>query len=462
LAKFFNGREVRKAEELRGPRIYSTDLLPSHFDPSQPDDSVEVAARALKVKIITKGIVTLNSAYLVSPLGVLLMDKHTDLFAGGGILPAFRVDKDDLSDLIASNEGFEHAGIKPARIEEHLSRLGDSIKTVMPWELADTAERFRSLLLSGLNVSNSYIATELAIRGLKPADVEKIVGDVTSLDLSNSTTLRAYIDELAEGAREPMGQFAATCYHLVGTGVVNCEAGTDLSPLSAFRAADSMLAGRGSSAEQLSETTLFLEAFMASALDAIQSMAAPSQIIDTLDFKTAHQLGEALRESGFQDKYDGVIRDYRNSAGLEDDEEALRAIDPERIAAVAIDLADHFEKHVLTELASYQPKIVDDAKARLVEVGGDILKDVGQATPGVGNVIALAEAGRNLGRLGTAYKEAREFRKSDAAFAAAKIRRFEAIQSAIKNLKTNDARKNAFLNAVALLADVHGIQIQRG
>src|SRR3546814_18429786 len=79
-----------------GPRIYSTDLLPSHFNPEQPEESVELAARALKVKMITKGIVTLNSAYLVSPLGVLLMDKHPDLFSGEAIVPEFRTDQESL------------------------------------------------------------------------------------------------------------------------------------------------------------------------------------------------------------------------------------------------------------------------------------------------------------------------------------------------------------------------------
>src|SRR3546814_1981568 len=84
-----------------------------------------------------------------------------------------------------------------------------------------------------------------------------------------------------------MLQFAATCYHLVGTGVVRCEAGTDLHPLSAFRAVDGMLAGRDSSAEQLSETAIFIEAFMGFALDSIHAMAAPSQIIDRSEEHTS-------------------------------------------------------------------------------------------------------------------------------------------------------------------------------
>src|SRR3546814_12456953 len=103
-----------------------------------------------------------------------------------------------------------------------------------------------------------------------------------------------------------------------------------------------MLAGRDSSDEQLSETAIFIEAFMGFALDSIHAMAAPSQIIDSLDFATVHKLGDALRETGFQDKYDGIIRDYRNAAALPDGEEALHALEAEGIAEVAAGLAREF------------------------------------------------------------------------------------------------------------------------
>lgn len=461
MAKFLDARKVVKAEDLRGPRIYSTDLLPTHFNPAQTRESVEVAARALKVKIITKGIVTLNSAHLVSPLGVLLMDRHGDLFSGGAVIPAFRVDKDRLSDLIISGQSFEEAGIDAGRLDDHIARLEASIAEAMPWELADVGERYRTLLLNGVTAQGGHLAKLLSASGLSDADIAKVAEDIGSLDLSNSSTLHQYIDGLPAGVRGTMHQFSATCYHLVGTGVVRCEAGTDLHPLSAFRALDGMLAGRDSSPEQLSETAIFVEAFMGLALDAIHSIAAPSQIIDSLDFATAHKLGAALRESGFQDKYDGVIRDYRNAAALQDSDEALNALQPEHIAEVAGDLAKHFEKHVLAELRAYQPKITEDAKARLIETGNDILKDAGQATPGLGTVISLADASRHLGQMGTAFKEVREFRNADAAIAAAKRRRIENIDTAIRNLKADEKKKEALLKAVALLTDLHGIQISR-
>src|SRR3546814_15112790 len=72
-----------------------------------------------------------------------------------------------------------------------------------------------------------------------------------------------------------------------------------------------------------------------------------------------------------------------------------------------------------------------------------IIKDIGQATPGLGTVISAAEATRDAARLGTAYKEVRELRDKNAAFAAAKVRRRENIEAAIKTLKADDTKKRS-------------------
>src|SRR3546814_20567443 len=102
-----------------------------------------------------------------------------------------------------------------------------------------------------------------------------------------------------------------------------------------------------------------------------------------------------------------------------------------------------------------------DLKATLIETRNDIIKDIGQATPGLGTVISVAEATRDAARLGTAYKEVRELRDKNAAFAAAKVRRRETIEAAIKTLKAHDTKKAVMLKALALLSDLQGLRIQR-
>jgi hypothetical protein len=460
LSSFLIARTQVKAEDLRGPRIYSTDLFPSHFDANDPEGSVEVAARALKVKIITRGLVSLNSAYLVSPLAVLLFDKHPDLLAGPAILPAFREDKDSLHDLLPSNEEAVSYGIDRQRMDDHIDRLNGTITRVMPWVLGDVGERLRSLLIAGLANPEALIVRKLTANGLDAAAVARIVTDLERLPLDDSITLRTYIAGLPAGAQTPLRHFTAACYHMVGTGVVRCEAGTDLSPLSAFKAADLLLAG-DSRPEMLSEEAVFTEAFMAFALDSIQAAALPSQILDSLDFTTVHKISAALREQGFQDKYDGIVRQYLSTAALPNGAEALASIEPDMISHVAVELGSSFQKSVIAELPHYSTQVQGEARAQLVRARADITKDFAAATPGLGNVISLADALTHSSKAVTAWQHARTVRDVQVALAEAHRARGEKISNAIAGLKVDEHRRSSLLDAVALLSDVHGIAVAR-
>ena len=461
LSSFLDSRALVKAEDLRGPRIYSTDLLPSHFDGADPNGSVEVAARALKVKILTKGCVTLNSAYLLSPMAVLLLDRHQDLFNGPALLPAFREDKTALGDLLTSNESMANHGIDTQRVDDHIVRLEGLVTRVMPWSLGNIDTRFRSLLISGLENPESLVVRAIGEAGYSPTEIARLIADLQALPLSESISLRNYIAGLPAAVQEPLHHYAAACYHMVGTGVVRCEAGTDLSPLSAFKAADIFLAARDSRPELLSEEALFFEAFMGFALDTIQSTALPTQILDSLDFTTVHALSETLRAQGFQDKYDGIVKQYQAGAALPKDEGVLASLEPEAIAHVAADLAQEFRKSVIAELPHYTTQAQNDAREGVLQTGGDIAKDFVAAIPGVGNVISIADALSHGAKALTAWKESRTLRDVETALAEVHKVRADKIATAIAALKVDGKQQARLLDAVALLTDVHGIAIAR-
>ncbi len=461
MSIFFDGRTLVRAEDLRGPRIYSTDLLPSNFDATDPDGSVDVAARALKVKILTKGCVTLNSAYLLSPMAVLLLDRHADLFNGPAILPAFREDKAALADLVTSNDDMAGRGIDAQRLDDHIARLEGLVTRVLPWSLGNVGERYRTLLVSGLENPTSLVVRTLGTAGFAEGDVARLITDLQGLPLSESITLRDYIAGLPAAVQDPLHHYAAACYHMVGTGVVRCEAGTDLSPLSAFKAADIFLAARDSRPELLSEEALFFEAFMGFALDTIQSTALPTQILDSLDFTTVHALSETLRAQGFQDKYDGIVKQYQAGAALPREEGALASLEPEAIAHVAANLAREFRQSVIAELPHYTTQAQSDARADVLQSRGDIAKDFVAAIPGVGNVISVADALSHGAKALTAWKDSRTLRDVETALAEAHKARADKIAAAIAALKIDGKQQARFLDAVALLTDVHGIAIAR-
>lgn len=461
-SSLFENRKVVKAEDLRGPRVYSTDLLPSHLDLNDANESVAVTARALKIKILTKGLVTLNSAYLVSPLGVRLVDAHPDLFDGEAILPAFRADKSSLSELVASSGGHDAAGISDAHLREHIARLEDRVKQIMPWSLGNVGDEYRTAVIGGLRNPMSLIVKELTSSyGLDRDSVVRMAAEIEALDFGASVNLRNYIANLPGKVRSPLTRYISALYHAVGTAVVQCETGTDLSPLSEFKAADIMLAARDGRPEMLSDDALFLEAFMGFALDTIQASVLPTQIIDSISFETVHKISGALRDQGFQEKYDQITSQYVTSIAQEDAHEALDRLDEGAVAAIAGELAKAFQKEIIAELPNYKTAIQSDAQERLYRSGADVAVDAAGAIPGLGNIVSLADLAKDLGTASSDLAQLLSVRNQQQAFIEAQRQRTEKMQAAINDLKFSQQKKAKLLDAVALLTDVHAIAIKR-
>ena len=461
-ASFFDGRTVIRAEDLKGPRVYSTDLLPSNFGGSDDFlESASITARALKIKIITKGLVTLNSIYLVSPLAVKLMDDHPGLLEGDAILPAFRIGNSGLRDLVTSTEGHESVGIDSRHLDEHISKVEKSIKQVMPWDASGIGDKYRESLSNGLRNFSSPISKELAKRGLILRDVETLATEIESLDFNQSVNIHNYVANRSEIIREPLKKFATACYHIIGTGVVRCETGTDLNPLSGFKATDLVLTARDTHPELLSDEAVFLEAFMGFALDTIQSSALPTQIVDSLSFEMAHRISAALRAQGFQQKYDEVTYKYVTSLANKDPKEALEQLDEGAVASVASELANTFKSEILRELPGYETAIQEGARGDLYRAGTDIAHDVASAIPVLGTIVAVADVFTHAAEFAGTGSKARSVRTQQDALIQAQKQKAEKIQNAIYKLAAGNEKKTTLLDAVAMLSDVHGIAISR-
>jgi hypothetical protein len=458
---FFKNRVIKKAGELKGPRVYSTDLIPTLFDVNNSTASRVTVARALKIKIITKGLVTINCAHLISPLGVRLLDVHPDLFAGKAILPAFREDKGSLADYIESEEDFTAAGIDQAHLQSHIATVDGLIKEVMPWQLGNVGDSFQEALVTGLRAKTSFVYRELQNRGVTEQDIETIARTIEGLDFDEDRDLRDYLETLSEDRRDLVKRFATANYHMIGTGVVQCETGTDLSPLSEFKAADVMLAARDARPELLSEDAIFLEAFMGFALDTIHASVLPSQVIDSLSFTLAHQLSDALRTQGFQTKYDEIISAYSSSLSRDDGRGALESIDPEAVASKARELAQLFAKEIIDQLPNYKTAIQSEASSETYRVGTDIALEGGKAIPVLGTFFVFADIIKKAAEVSQAAVDDWSVRNQNQSFAEAQRRRTEKIRYAIDQLKVGSGSRAKLLDAVASLSDIHGVLTRR-
>ena len=460
MPSFLETRNNRSADSLKGPRVYSTDLLPSLFDPAAADLSVERSARALKIKIITKGIVTLNCAHLITPMGVKLVARHPDLFDGEALLPAFRVGKETLREIgDMSDTEFAAQGIDTKQLQDHVAVLDGQLKTVMPWELGDVGERFRRAVIAGLSSDTSLISKELGDVGFRAIDRKQVIGAVQAMSLTEDSEMRTYIGTLPNNIQPIFRRYIYTCYHMVGTSVVQCETGTDLSPLSHFKAADVILASSDATPAQLSDEGIFLRAFMGHALDTIQAMMLPTQIIDAMSFRDAHALSAALRERGFQDKYEAILSACAQTLAISKPIEALDKLDPDAVAEIARQIATEFQRYIDQEVYRSREHDLDvaDGYRALTDLSLDGLA----AIPFIGQVVSAAQA---VGHAGQAAKAGwTSYRTNDnaRAFEAARARREEEIKEAVKRLKTGDSKKSQLLTAAAALTDIYQIRIRR-
>jgi hypothetical protein len=338
--------------------------------------------------------------------------------------------------------------------------LDENIKTVMPWELGKIAETFRSSVLSGLSTDTSVICKQLDKVGFKSADRARVIADVEKMDLTESETIRRYVESIPPKANPILQRYISTCYHMVGTGVVRCETGTDLSPLSHFKAADVVLASSDADVTHLSDTGIFLRAFMGHALDTIQAAMVPTQIIDQMSFRDSHALSAALREQGFQQKYEDILEQCAKTLGTNNPEEALDTLDPDAVSHAATQIATEFQRYIAEELGTYRTREHGINVAESYRSITDVALHGAGAIPIIGHVIAAVAVLIESPKLVKTTRASYRTRKTDRAFEAARVRRENEIKQAIHALSTSESKKSKLLNTVAALADIYSIRIR--
>ena len=464
MTKFFDDRTMIPAGSLRGPRVYSTDLLPELFDPTDPDGSVLTAARALKVKMLSRGLVTLNGAYLASPMGVLLLRAYPDLLDGPSILPAILSDKDGLGDLVSgSTESYQAVGVSEAELATHIAEVEGRIRQVMPWEVADVSERYRARLIEGLSSGTSLIHRELSATGAYDAARQQaLLEAVAALDLGRSANLRELIaEDVPVPLQTLLQRYATACYHGIGTGVVQCETGADLSPLSRFKAAEMILTDRDATPARLSEETIFIRYFMARALATIQArFAFETAVIDDIPFGSVHRLSGALAESGFQDRYETVLEAFSAVTAIADPGEALENFADASVASAAVELTAMFEKAIVDEIPNYSTREHLTQRKEMIASGSDVLLEGVNATP-IGNFVALAKTMRSAAKALGGGVETIRTRSHDKALASADERRREDVYEIVKGLGVSSLKKASLLEGIAAMTEIQGVATRR-
>ncbi len=462
-SNFLNDKKTVTASSLSGPRVYSTDLLANHLVLTDVDGSVREAARALKIKILTKGVVVLNSSHLMDPLGAALVVRNPDLLSGEGLLPAFRVgDTTFKVPLEESLPSYAAVGLGEKELADHLSFLERNVSQVMPWEIAGVGEQYRQRLIDGLSADKSAIATFLLSLREGERWRDGLIKGFADLEMGRDRHLQEFVAELPDGIRQRVDAYCQATYHLIGTTVVNCETGTDLSAMSGFKAESLVLANRDSSAKAITEEAIFLRAFLGHALELIQCSLTPTAVIDAMSFADVHKVSEALRARGFQAKYDELLAAAVKAATSTDAVATMEEIDFNLVATLSRDIARSFQEYLDNEVGKYRPAEVDLLAGDALRAGADLGLDLAQMIPGLGGVISLVKGGLNFAKsAGLSARGLALNSDSERAYRAANERRQEEFRAVVHRLGISEKKRSELIDAASALADIHHIRTRR-
>ena len=180
--------------------------------------------------------------------------------------------------------------------------------------------------------------------------------------------------------------YTHACYHLVGVKVVNCEAGLDLTSLSDMRMAE-FLQRDG----VLSDDEVCLRLLLEAAIEVINSTTFPESLIDNVSINDLGMVRDALRQEGFQAKYDQLLEEFFSamrrprSAGLE-------TVDVSHITSLAENLSKYFRSYLQTELLSYRTRSELEQRGSFLRTSVSTVKSVLGVVPGIGTIVGLADA----------------------------------------------------------------------
>lgn len=429
--------DIRAAHTLSGPRVYSTDFHPRR---TYDADNVQALERSLKVKLLTKGTVTLNGGHLVTPAAFEFVSKNPVLLADGFLLPAIREDKGSFGAYVADNDAaYKAAGWSSSQIDDAIAFLQESVKTVLPWRVEQAQDEYRTRLIWGVASEASILRPRLLkLQRVDEAMLAELAGNIAGADLREDSVLDNLLLALPKDARDLMTKFAGAAYHQVGTSVVNCETGLDVSELAERRLG--AMAGAYEDSDQLNDVNVFVRCCFEMAMQAVNERAFPMAVIDTLPFDVIGQIRVRLQDQGFQQGYDDLISTFAaqlQQGRLED----LESWEPESTVQLIEMLSLHFRAYFDEELKGYSKAIQENRQSDAIRASMETLRSGGSAIPMISEVASVIDAVGAGAEALRAGSDAWAFRNHETANVAARRERDGRIDRALDAINPRNKAK---------------------
>ncbi len=358
------------------------------------------------------------------------------------MLPAIREDKENFGAYVDDNQSaYDAAGWSTAQVDDAVSFLQEGVKVVLPWKVEQAQEQYRERLVWGLTSERSIARQRLlSVEGVTERILNRLANELMAVDLREDSLLDRLIEGEPREAREIISRFAAAAYHQVGTSVVNCETGLDVSELADWRVdhlSDSEVYG---DAALLTDVNVFMRCCFETAMQAINETAFPAHVIDSLPFEAIGKIRMRLQDQGFQKAYDEVIDSFTSRLAITRMED-IESWEPEDTVALVEQLAKHFRDYFQEELKVYRKATQEAKKDEAIRAGVATAKSSTGLVPGISEVMSIVDAvGTGVQAL-RAAGDAFALLDHNAADAAARSKRDSMVDLALRKLSPKNEAK---------------------
>lgn len=351
-----------------GPRAYFTDF--DHRIVTRTSNLQTLkrkGERKLKALLLLKGQIVCAASHLATRFAYEFFEINPILLTSGAIIPAFRSDKTDLSELFARKRFKE----KDSAIQFYK----DSIQKTVNWNLDDNSMWFRDRFLSDLEDEQSVLRSHIS------DTYQGILSNLAS-EIRNGALLgRELIDRLAKdlprSEKRLLQNYRELLYHVSGARVVNCE-----SALPQENYIDYDLADIKQRRVRLSEEQILSKLFIELIFDSLQRSMLPVELLDLLSFEDIIAIRQPLMSTSFQTKYDQLIKKVMDTYSPD----THKILNIDELEKIRNDLSNTFDEILQKELPRFLKKKAFAQTKQLASVSSSVALGLAGAVPGVGLV----------------------------------------------------------------------------
>ncbi|WP_289020586.1 hypothetical protein [uncultured Desulfobacter sp.] len=382
-----------------GPRAYFTDFDHRIVSRSRNLDTIKLKGeRKLKALLLLKGQIVCAASHLSTRFAYEFFKDNPILLVSEAIVPAFRSDKTDFSELFAKKR-FKEKDSAIIFFKEHIT------KTVN-WNLDENSMWFRDRFLKDVEDDHSLVSTHISPENRHI--VKKLAAEIRKGSLLG----RAFIDRGTKGLprqeKRLLQNYRELLYHMSGARVVNCE-----SALPQENYIDYDIADLQQKRARLSEEQILSKVLIELVFDSFQKSMLPVELLDLLTFEDILQIRQPLLESSFQRKYDSLVRSVVSPHEMETSE----FLDIDKLEIIRKDLSESFNNVLQKELPNFLKKKALEHSKELASISLSVALGVAGAVPGVGLVASAISIMKDtpalLVNIGQTYRSVRAISNQD-------------------------------------------------